>query len=62
MVPEEAPVLLSVGKARPSHPHILQESQVVHLCQKRIVHIYAARVPQLNQKVLYKVHILDARE
>ncbi len=62
MVPEEAPVLLSVGKASPPHPHVLQESQVVHLHQKSIVHIYATRVPQLNQIVLYLVHISAARE
>jgi hypothetical protein len=62
MVPEESPVLLSVGKARPSHPHVLQKSQVVHLYQKSKVHIYATRVPQLNQIILYIVYILVARE
>ncbi len=62
MVPEEAPVLLSVGKASPPHPHVLKESQVVHLYQKSIVQSYATRVQQMNQIILYIAYILAARE
>ena len=33
MLPEEPEVLLSVGEPGPSHPHVLQQAQVVHLEQ-----------------------------